>query len=494
MHTHGNTEALLRTLNAPRRNHFFYGKRMDVQHFEMEQSYGKLKQWLLNRLTLGKGVLCGLQVFVDGNRVCVDPGVAIDGAGREIIVPVRTCIDPLAKEEGCCGRHHPGNVTPPAPPAYDRDPATGDQPSESPTDGVYTLWVCYHECLADHQPTLVSDCNTRDHCTPGTVVESFCLKTTPGLPPLQGDPDWCAVLWKKESTAPASTEGARGGEIMTRLSATFAHNASALGLNEGDIGSIQDALQSRRHVLCELFDDNCDQPEGDPCVPLAIIVVRDKRLLVESCVARPRIYSNAKLLDLILCLAEKIDECCNKHDDADSLRIRSIEFLNRSATGGDTVIASVQSPLQGTQIAIDRNPNAIRIRFNKPLATNQHKPTTHGVNDPDFKSHNVQVLPIDPLNNLPYVPGTLTIEGPDAIRFDLSSESPYMRPGLGWQKGHYRIFLRGTENLTNNQQALADSANNAFDGEPIAPANGVMSGNGVAGGDFTANFTVQATV
>jgi len=105
-----NTDALLRMLAAPRRNHFFYGKRMDVQHFEMEQAYGKLKGWLRNRLALGKGVLCGLGVSIDGDRVCVDPGVAIDGLGREIIVPVRACIDPLAPDDGCCGQQQPTGV------------------------------------------------------------------------------------------------------------------------------------------------------------------------------------------------------------------------------------------------------------------------------------------------------------------------------------------------------------------------------------------------
>src|SRR5262245_5121093 len=130
MHSHDNAEALLRTLSAPRRNHYFYGKRMDVQHFEMEQSYGKLKQWLLNRLTLGKGVLCGLRVSVDGDRICVDPGVAIDGLGREIVVPVRSCIDPLA-DDGCCGGGH-AHATP-RPPENLRDP-----PPERPRNGLYT--------------------------------------------------------------------------------------------------------------------------------------------------------------------------------------------------------------------------------------------------------------------------------------------------------------------------------------------------------------------
>ena len=42
---------------------------------------------------LGNGVLCGLRVVIDDGRLYVDPGVAIDGLGREIVVPVRSCVD-----------------------------------------------------------------------------------------------------------------------------------------------------------------------------------------------------------------------------------------------------------------------------------------------------------------------------------------------------------------------------------------------------------------
>ena len=134
---------------------------MDVQHFRMEQDYGRLKQSLLNRLTLGKGVLCGLRVRLDDGRLCVDPGVAIDGLGREIVVPVRTCVDAPAGDDSV---------------------------------GFFTLWACYRECSADYQPVLASDCATRADCAPGTTVETFCFKVTPGLAPLQDDPRWCASV------------------------------------------------------------------------------------------------------------------------------------------------------------------------------------------------------------------------------------------------------------------------------------------------------------
>jgi hypothetical protein len=464
MHPYDNAEALLRVLREPRRNKYFYGKRMDVPHFQMEQDYGKLKQWLLNRLTLGKGVLCGLRVSVVDGRVCVDPGVAIDGLGREIIVPMRYCLDPVVVDHGCCEAH-------PHAPAH---PQGRDTNERSVVDGLFTLWLCYRECLTDHQPVLVSECGTRDECAAGTIIESFCLKFLPGMAPPLGDPDWCAKLW-----GPLPDE-----------------HEVALNVPADQRDAVKAALASRRHTLCELFDGDCDPMEGDPCVPLALVWVRDGQLTVETCLVRPRIYSNQRLLDLILCLADKIDECCNDHPPppppTEPLQVRSIDFIRRSAAGTDTAVASVQSPLQNTAVDINGKTNAIRIRFSKPLATDQHQPTTHGLNDPDFQLHNLQVLPERPLNQLPYVPGSLVVEAQDTVRFDLSRESPYARGADGWQKGRYKIFLRGNEDLAQARQALADTAGNALDGEPIAMAAGVMSGDGNSGGDFSADFTVGA--
>lgn len=478
MHPLDNAEALLRVLREPRRNKYFYGKRMDVQHFQMEQDYGKLKQWLLNRLTLGKGVLCGLRVSVSGGHVCVDPGVAIDGLGREVIVPMSYCLDPVVVDDGCCGVHRTRPTTPAGGNGGTTGPSThgpvgapantGNRRSGKVVDGRFTLWLCYRECLTDHQPVMVSECGTRDECAAGTLVESFCLKFAPGMAPPLGDPDWCGGLW------------AKGNDEFLPTSLEEAQKAAA-----------QAALDSRRHALCELFDGDCDPIEGDPCVPLAWVQVSDGVVTTESCLVRPRIYSNQKLLDLILCLAAKVDECCNDHPPATPLQVRSVDFIRRDpASGADAAVAAVQDPKQDTAVDIDGRTNAIRIRFTRPLATDQHVPTTHPLNDPDFSAHNVQVLPDQPLNALPYVPGSLVIEAPDTVRFDLFVDSPYSRGIDGWQKGRYRIALRGTEDLAQSRQALADTSGQALDGEPIVPAGGVMSGDGTAGGDFSAMFMV----
>lgn len=454
MHSHDNAEMLLGVLTAARRNRYFYGKRMDVQHFQMEQDYGKLKQWMINRLTLGMGVLCGLQVSVEDDRLYVEPGVAIDALGREIVVPVRTSIAPVLKDQDCCGG--------------------GGGNAETP-DGIYTLWLCYHECLTDRQPVMASTCGTRDECAPATIVETFCLKFEAGTPPLQTDPEWCADLWPKKPQKPTPNDQSVAQPVRSRA----------------DEQSLREAHRSRRHILCKLFEETCAPHTDNPCVPLALVMLRDGRIAADSCIVRPHIYSNQQLLDLILCLAEKIEDCCGKKPTT-LLQVQSVDFLRLTPGAGEAVVASIASPLEITEVDIGGQPNAIRVRFNKPLATDQHAPTTPAAGDANYELHNVQILANDQLDGLPYVPGNLTLEAADTIRFDLDPESPYRRSGGGWQKGRYRIYLRGDESLPNHRQALADTDGVALDGEAKAPAGGVISGNGSAGGDFNAEFVIGA--
>jgi hypothetical protein len=467
MNPYDNAENLMRVLSAPRRNQYFYGKRMDVQHFRMEQDYLRQKLALLNRLTLGKGVLCGLRVTLEDGKLCVDPGVAIDGLGREIVVPVRTCIDPAAPATMCCG-----------------DPSASTLPAP---DGVavFTLWACYRECSADYQPMLASDCDARSDCAAGTTVETFCFKVTPGLAPLQGDPRWCIPQ------AAAGQDGtAFGTQPEVPMPAGFdAFIGDQHGISAQDI---LDAVRSRRHGLCSTLGRDCDLSEGDPCVPLAAILVSDASVrAVENCLVRPRLYSHERLLDMILCLAQRVDACC-KPAPVDLMQVASIDFLYRGGpVNSETVVASVKSPLKATQVAIGGQTNAIRIKFSRPFAQGPRQPSTAGIHDASFERHNVLVLPEQPLQGERYVPGSLVIESAQVVRFDLADDTIYSRgPQLGWQKGRYRILLAGVDDPQTGRRALADMAGSALDGEPAAPANGVISGDGTKGGDFAAVFTV----
>ncbi|WHZ21126.1 MAG: hypothetical protein OJF47_000238 [Nitrospira sp.] len=190
---------------SPIRNRYFYGKLLDVFHFELEQDYFNSKRWLLNRLVSGYGVVCGLNVVLgaDKKHVSITPGVALDRCGHEIIVCQPPCPIPLP-------------LPPSPPPAAGGSPASGGTAGEvvgtgssaepSPTSGgngggtgstnsgtgaencdcgqyVHVV-LCYHECLTDPSPSMAGDCDTAAMCSPGAIRERYSVQLIDGkLPP-----------------------------------------------------------------------------------------------------------------------------------------------------------------------------------------------------------------------------------------------------------------------------------------------------------------------
>ncbi len=70
-----------------KRVRYFYGQMLSVGDFQTEQGYFLEKQKRHNRYLHGFGVVDGLEVKGGGNKVIVSPGIALDPAGNEIIVP-----------------------------------------------------------------------------------------------------------------------------------------------------------------------------------------------------------------------------------------------------------------------------------------------------------------------------------------------------------------------------------------------------------------------
>lgn len=69
------------------RNRYFYGKLLSVEDFETEQKYFNDKRRTINRFLFGSGVVCGLHVLeVDDESISLERGLALDFAGREIVV------------------------------------------------------------------------------------------------------------------------------------------------------------------------------------------------------------------------------------------------------------------------------------------------------------------------------------------------------------------------------------------------------------------------
>ena len=248
MSQNGIAERKLTELLPARRNDYYYGKLMDVLHFNMEQQYVLSKEWLYNRTVLGSGVVCGMKVEPisnsSGNGVAIRSGLAIDGWGREIIVPADVAIVPLAITDQC------GSPPPAANPL---------------APGSYMIQVCYNECLTDFSPSLVSDpdCGCGG-CEAGTVIESYCLKVLAGT--------------GKAVTIPCI-------------------DAVKKGLAAGDVHA----------VLCEL-SATCPPDPDDPCLTLAnVTVAADGTLKVDDCTPRQIAPTNLALIQLVSCLAD----CCS---------------------------------------------------------------------------------------------------------------------------------------------------------------------------------------
>jgi hypothetical protein len=151
---------------------YFYGQRLDVRHFESEQTYVRGKLWMLNRLVHGFGVVCGLDVTLgdDHKSVVVQPGLALDKAGREIVVPAPSAKQPI-----------PAVETEPEKPAGTPPPSTDKDCCD---EGNYvTVYVCFHACESDPEPVLAGGCDSTQKCAPGAIRERYKIVVRPGKAP-----------------------------------------------------------------------------------------------------------------------------------------------------------------------------------------------------------------------------------------------------------------------------------------------------------------------
>lgn len=230
-------------LAAPRRNRYSAGRLLSAADLELEQRYGMHQRWLMNRVALGTGVVCGLQVSRsgDGQRLLVTPGVAVDPLGREIVVPEAQTIE--------------------------LHPAPGGAPF---APGRYQVCVRYREYGTDRVPT-------PDGEEAGTTVESFALE-------LRAEP-------------PATPRAIACDAWLSRV-----HLAPQPGT------AVDHELLAAR--LAALLKATCAEPPADAAVALGIVVIggaasapafEDVRADGRMCV-----YSHAELVEMVLCLAERV--------------------------------------------------------------------------------------------------------------------------------------------------------------------------------------------
>jgi hypothetical protein len=295
----------LTELAPARRNRYYYGKLMDVRHFTMEQRYVLSKEWLYNRAVLGPGVVCGLGVehfsTSAGNGLVVRAGLAIDGWGREIVVPEDISLVPLQLTDQC------------------GQPSSAGTQCRTPPQVMIQL--CYFECQTDFSPALVSDdCGCGD-CEAGTVVETYCLKVTAGTAP--------AV---KDACATDVINGLKAGKL--------------------------------HEVLCAL-SQTCAALPPDPCLTLANVAVgKDGSLTIDSCSPRLVAPTNRVLAQLVSCLAQCCADMAPVANLLQVERVELVRAASPDDTGA-TVLSSLDppSPTWLYTLAGGRLPNALDVTF-----------------------------------------------------------------------------------------------------------------------------------
>ena len=234
-------------LETPTRNNYFYGQLLGVQNLELETGYAIRQRRLLNRLVLGRGVVCGLGVKVadDGRRIAIEPGVALDGWGREIVVARPSAWVPISD---------------------DLIAAALERADECREDACVQVLICYHECLSDPAVVLAGECGTVDPCAPSTIREEYRIELR----------DECAP--KREPAC---------------------HIASPIS------GGRLDYEQLAKWVT---YHRRCAMLPSDPCIPLANLAVFETDDYTRcdpdrvDITVRPILPSNVLLMELLLAL------------------------------------------------------------------------------------------------------------------------------------------------------------------------------------------------
>ena len=183
------------------RNHYFTGKLLTERDFTDEQRYVVEKVRHHHQRLHGWGVVCGLEVTPHENPECqrryvyVGPGTAIDGAGREVILPHRECLDLHAFPQLAALLEAAGDDTP-------------DDDAET-----HTLQLCirYRECPTEDVPVLYDECGCDGaQSAPNRILESvaFEARLDPDPPRVQiGLPEleWSRTVGFSQTTATAAS-------------------------------------------------------------------------------------------------------------------------------------------------------------------------------------------------------------------------------------------------------------------------------------------------
>jgi hypothetical protein len=225
------------------RNAFFTGKLLTERDFTLEQQYFIDKSRLHHLALHGWGIACGLTLtphpYCPQLRIFIEPGVAIDGCGREILVreriewnlpqldtkPTRPK-DPCPPEPKGNSTAEPKPSTPRPDPAqsadqartprYDQGPPSyagrppqpsryDDEPDQCGPDTDLYLSLCYDECESERVPAPFDECACNGITKRASrICQTFCIAWSTTRPKDWPDDDCdgddeedCALIYER---------------------------------------------------------------------------------------------------------------------------------------------------------------------------------------------------------------------------------------------------------------------------------------------------------
>lgn len=155
--------------------HIHFGMLLGVDDFEVLSAYHRGKMWLHSSWLHGQGAVWGLgaSLDLDAGEIRVEPGLAIDGLGRELVMEQAACV----KVARWLDAHR-----------EDADLDLVELPDGAVRFDAHVV-IRFKACLARQVPALVEPCDGSGQTTAySRVVETAELLLRPGLAPEQREP------------------------------------------------------------------------------------------------------------------------------------------------------------------------------------------------------------------------------------------------------------------------------------------------------------------
>ena len=275
------------------RNKYYYGKLMTADDYRLEQCYFNKKRWLINKMTIGTGVVCGLKVVRDPDdsaKIIVEKGMAIDSCGREILVCENIPVELKPEEDPC---------------------RSSNGQADQDTPQLLDICIEFRECETHQVKIKPAICDRDDPYEFNHIRDSFQIHVHFRQEGENGDSlkPHCPLDEKFEYQPPIGESEDEEYEELDNGRKDIPGESTGEG-QEQEPGQIEG--KTLQQYLCEQISSGCPDSPHSPCVHLATVTAalnEDGYYTVsgdgaiDNCGdnSRQLVYSNALLYDLIDC-------------------------------------------------------------------------------------------------------------------------------------------------------------------------------------------------